>query len=73
MGAGFDKYLKAIRKRPAKEIGGGISIIATNTVGGPTQSRCMRCHGMCTPATAAGGGSIMRCDSCGYSYVLKKM
>ena len=72
MAAGFDKYLKASNKRPAKSIGGGVSMIATNTVHGPGQSRCMRCHGMCGPTAAPDGTQIMRCSSCGYTFTTKK-
>jgi hypothetical protein len=70
---GFDRYLKASNKRPAKKLADGTAVIATNTTHGPTQSRCLRCHGMCGPATALNGQSVMRCSSCGYSYTLRKM
>lgn len=73
MAAGFDRYLKASRTRAAVNVGGGVVVIATNTTRGPTQSRCMRCHGMCGPAKAPNGTQVMRCSGCGYTYTLKGM
>lgn len=73
MAAGFDRYLKASGKRPAKKLPDGTSILATNTVHGPTQSRCMRCYGMCAPHRAPGGNPVMRCTSCGFTYMTKAM
>lgn len=73
MAAGFDKYLKASRNRPAKKLPDGTSIIATNTKHGPRQSRCMRCYGMCRPSRMADGREVMRCDSCGTEHTTRPM
>lgn len=72
-GVGFDRYLKASRNRPAKRLADGTTIIATSTVHGPRQSRCMRCKGMCRPSRMPDGREAMRCDSCGTEFTYKKM
>jgi hypothetical protein len=73
MAAGIDRYLKATRNKPAKKLPDGTQIIASSTVHGPKQSRCMRCKGMCRPARMPGGQEVLRCDSCGVSHTLKTM
>lgn len=65
MAAGLDRYLKASRARAAKKLADGTVVIATTTVHGPTQRRCLHCHGMCAPARSAQGAEIYRCSTCG--------
>jgi NAD-dependent SIR2 family protein deacetylase len=68
MGTGLDRYLKASRthaSKPAKQLKDGTTVIATTTVHGPKQMRCMHCHGMCGPARDAQGQEVYRCSSCG--------
>ena len=76
MGAGIDRYLKAARTRtarPAKTLQDGTVVLATSTVHGPTQMRCMHCHGMCAPVHNAQGREIYRCSSCGVEATTRKL
>lgn len=68
MGVGFDRYIKAKHRRPAKVMKDGTAVIATNTTKGPGQVRCLRCHGMCGPAKTPTGKSVMQCQSCGFQF-----
>lgn len=66
MAAGIDRYLKAAKKRAAvQQLKDGTQVIATSTVYGPTQMRCMHCHGMCKQTVNSAGQEVYRCDSCG--------
>jgi len=72
MGAGIDRYLKASRKRAATRLPDGTTVIATSTVHGPNQMRCMRCHGMCRATKNAQGADVFRCSTCGTESVGRK-
>lgn len=71
MAAGIDRYLKASRRHTAARLSDGTTVIATSTVHGPTQMRCMRCHGMCKMVKNAQGKDIYRCTTCGAESVGK--
>lgn len=76
MAAGIDRYLKASRTRaavPAKQLKDGTVVLATSTVHGPTQMRCMNCHGMCAPSRSSSGQEIYRCTSCGRESKLRAL
>ena len=76
MAAGIDRYLKAARTRtarPAKQLQDGTVILATTTVHGPRQMRCLHCHGMCGPTRGARGQEIFRCSSCGTESTMRPM
>jgi len=69
----IEKYLKNTG-RPAKRIPGtNKAILATTTVHGPNQSRCMRCQGMCRSTNSAAGKPVMKCTSCGFTFTMKPM
>ena len=60
---GIDRYMRG-RGRPAKDLGNGTVLVATNTVHGPKQMRCPHCHGMCAPTRNAQGVEVYQCSGC---------
>jgi hypothetical protein len=76
MAVGIDRYRKASRTRasnPAKRLQDGTVVLATTTVHGPKQLRCLHCHGMAGPARTPAGQEVYRCSSCGSESVMKPM
>jgi len=76
MAVGIDRYLKASRTRaskPARNLQDGSVVLATTTVHGPRQMRCMHCHGMAGPARNGAGQEVLRCSGCGTESVLRPL